>query len=172
MLAVDCEMMDDNIHEFFVFIQRLLFPVNTGERPLRQNDMTILDFLFSDLFKNACIRNIRTDENFLGGSTVLTQMLEDMKEDRRKNPKKAKGKGKESASESSSSSSSSSTSSSSSSTVDLSGDLSNADMKKMLVQIMKKLPKTPEQSESSPNQRVTRSSSGKKTKKQKTSAGV
>ena len=86
MLAVDCEMMDDNIHEFFVFIQRLLFPVNSGERPLRQNDMSILDFLFSDLFKNACIRNIRADENFLGGSTFLTQMLEDMKEERRRNP--------------------------------------------------------------------------------------
>ena len=50
MLAVDCEMMDDKIHEFFVFIQRLLFPVNSGERPLRQNDMSILDFIFSDLF--------------------------------------------------------------------------------------------------------------------------
>ena len=92
MLAVDCEMMDDKIHEFFVFIQRLLFPVNSGERPLRQNDMSILDFIFSDLFKNACIRNIRADDNFLGGSTVLTQMLEDLKEERRKNPKeKASG---------------------------------------------------------------------------------
>ena len=91
MLAVDCEMMDDNIHEFFVFIQRLLFPVNTGERPLRQNDMTILDFLFSDLFKNACIRNIRADENFLGGSAVLTQKLEARRCQARTDPRKVPG---------------------------------------------------------------------------------
>ena len=62
----------------------------------------------------------------------------------------------------------SSSSSSESSTVDLSGDLSNADMKTMLVQIMKKMPKTPEPTEEEDSPvRVTRSASGNKSKKPK-----
>ena len=72
MLAVDCEQMDSHLHDFFTFLQQLLFPVGSGERPLRQNDLSILDFLMSDFFKNACIRQIHSDPNFLGGSKVFT----------------------------------------------------------------------------------------------------
>ena len=102
MLAVDCEQMDAFLHDLFTFLQQLLFPVGSTERPFRQNDLTILDFLMSDFFKNACVRQIHADPNFLGGSKFFTELLETMREQRRK---KSSGKGKNEEAESSSSSS-------------------------------------------------------------------
>ena len=101
MLAVDCEQMDAFLHDFFTFIQQLLFPVDSPERPLRQNDLSILDFIMSDFFKNAVIRQIHSDPNFLGGSKFFTEQLENMREERRK---ASAGKGKQKQTETSSSS--------------------------------------------------------------------
>ena len=165
MLAVDCEQMDSHLHDLFTFLQQLLFPVNSTDRPLRQNDLTILDFLMSDLFKNACVRQTHTDANFLGGSKVFTELLESMREERRNAPKQ-KGKGKQKQAETSSSTSSSSSSSSSSTD---SPEMSNKDMQRLLMKVISKLPTTPEpdDKDDSETQMVTRSSSGKKQKQKR-----
>ena len=76
-------MQHAHMHNLFHFLLDILFPKNGGPRPLRQNDMTILDFLMSDHFKNAVLRSIRIEPNFLGGSTYFTAELEKLKEERR-----------------------------------------------------------------------------------------
>ena len=138
-----------------------VFPVNSTDRPLRQNDLTILDFLMSDLFKNACVRQTHTDANFLGGSKVFTELLESMREERRNAPKQ-KGKGKEKQAETSSSSGSSSSSTDS-------PEMSKKDMQRLLMKMMSKFPTTPEPDDDkdSESQMVTRSSSGKKQKQKR-----
>ena len=159
MLAVDCEQMDAFLHDFFTFLQQLLFPVGSTERPLRQSDLTILDFLMSDFFKNACVRQIHSDPNFLGGSKFFTELLETMREQRRKD---SKGKGKMKQTESSSSSSS--TAAAAASPSDSPPEMSQKEMQKLLLKIAAKLPSTPE-TETTENRVTTRSSSGKKSAK-------
>ena len=85
LLALDFEMMHDSVHHLFKFILEILYPQD-GSRPLRQNDMTILDFIMSEHFKNAVIRSIRLNPEFLGGSKYFTEELEKLKEHRRQNP--------------------------------------------------------------------------------------
>ena len=85
LLALDFEMMHDSVHHLFKFILEILYPQD-GSRPLRQNDMTVLDFIMSEHFKNAVIRSIRLNPEFLGGSKYFTEELEKLKEHRRKNP--------------------------------------------------------------------------------------
>ena len=160
MLAVDCEQMDAFLHDFFTFIQQLLFPVDSPERPLRQNDLSILDFIMSDFFKNACIRQIHSDPNFLGGSKFFTEQLENMREERRKT---SAGKGKQKQTENSSSTADNA-SSSSSSTSDSPPEMSQKEMQQLLLKIASKLPSTPE-AEVVEDRVVTRSSSGKKSSK-------
>ena len=63
---------------FFSNFYSLLDRLNA--RYVKSNDLSILDFIMSDFFKNACIRQIHTDPNFLGGSKVFTELLEQMRE--------------------------------------------------------------------------------------------
>ena len=159
MLAVDCEQMDAYLHDLFTFLQQLLFPVGSTERPLRQNDLSILDFLMSDFFKNACVRQIHSDPNFLGGSKFFTEMLETMREQRRKD-----SAGKEKTKQTESSSSSSSTAAPAPSS-DSPPEMTQKEMQTLLLKIASKLPSTPETAVEEETKVTTRSSSGRKSAK-------
>ena len=155
IMALDFEMQAANMHHLFHFLLDILFPKDGSSRPLRQNDLTILDFLMSDHFKNAVLRAIRLDPNFLGGSTYFTAELEKLKDERRKHPQMKKPGKNDSACSSSSQSAAGSGSgvgekrdlddveSASSNPFD-SPEWDKKTMQKMLLKMMSKMPKTPE----------------------------
>ena len=149
LLALDFEMMHDSVHHLFRFILEILYPQD-GSRPLRQNDMTVLDFIMSEHFKNAVIRSIRLNPEFLGGSKFFTEQLEKLKEQRRKNPE-MKNKAKSEAGtgagvgEKRSFDDAECTSSSSAAAASVtSPEWDNKTMQKMLMKFMSKLPSTPD----------------------------
>ena len=157
IMALDFEMQHAHMHNLFHFLLDILFPKNGGPRPLRQNDMTILDFLMSDHFKNAVLRSIRIEPNFLGGSTYFTAELEKLKEERRKHPEMKKpGKNDSETSTSQSAAGSGSgvgekrghdgAGSSSTNPFDCadSPEWDKKQMQSMILKMMSKLPKTPE----------------------------
>ena len=153
LLALDFEMMHDSVHHLFKFILEILYPQD-GSRPLRQNDMTILDFIMSEHFKNAVIRSIRLNPEFLGGSKYFTEELEKLKEHRRQNPemkdktKSAAGTGSGVGDKRSFDDTDVTTSSSAAAASSVtSPEWDNKTMQKMLLKMMNKvskLPSTPE----------------------------
>ena len=188
VMALDFEMQDANIHHLFHFLLDILFPKDGSARPLRQNDMTILDFLMSDHFKNAVLRSIRLEPNFLGGSTYFTAELEKLKEERRKHPE-MKNPGKHgsttSASESAAGSGSGvgdkrgldNTGTSPSNPFDCadSPEWDKKTMQNMILKMMSKMPKTPdadaEDKDDDDNSMQTRSSGKGKGKQKKQKRG-
>ena len=111
----------------------------------------------SDHFKNAVLRSIRIEPNFLGGSTYFTAELEKLKEERRKHPQMKKpGKNDSDSTQSTSGSGSgvgekrghdgAGAGSSSTNPFDCadSPEWDNKQMQTMILKMMSKLPKTPE----------------------------
>ena len=116
-------------------LQDTLF-LRNGERPLRDLNMFIPDFIRSEPIENALTRQFRSNIEFCGGSEFYQKKIEELREQRRRNPQSHGS----TESASTSSSSAATTASNSVDLVDDSPELTRAQMKRL----MKKLLETEE----------------------------
>ena len=109
-----------------------LFPKN-GERPLRDLNMSIPDFIRSTQIENELTRQYRSNFEFCGGSEFYQKKIDELREQRRRNPQPRNSTGP---STSASSSSTATTVSNSVDLVDDSPELTRAQMKKLMKKLL------------------------------------
>ena len=189
LIAFDQEQISDGLHDYVNVLKDALYP-DSGDRPLKNLEISVPDFPRSAAYDNVMTRQFRSNSEFCGGSKYYDQKIEDLRQARRKNPQMKKPENADVVSESKSSESSTSVSTSVAGTgsglsdvIDIeqnvSPELSKAQMKKMLLALSKKLmddeddkdgDKEEEDGETSgTSNRVTRSSEKSANKKQKRS---